>query len=657
MNSIARLNCRIRVRGTSEAAHTLGTRLQSDIKQRVSEAYSAALEQAFAGDPSVYVMRNLNLRLQMPLFRQDPSKFVQQVADNMARAAQRSALTSEDTIRFENQADYTAHFLADLLHSRAWDSWFYVPFRELRSLPLLQLIARVLLEDPAILKEILMRLQDMDQLDHLLNVLPQAIQVEVWEQLYQPGRKSSEPLPDAWRPFYAAARDLLQRLGMSPNELPDLETLLRRMPDYFSAAPDWRDPQALASAVMEMILLLARHRDVHQELLLNEQRALLSLNTALLPLDWLDQEYLRQELLNWLTAPVQTPDSQAFASRPAVVTPRQAQCLEDLLAALQARRIDLNSHQPASAENAIRLLATLTASASRWLEESLPSHLIAILLAAWETLMRSSEPVYALQALRQSDLEQALKLIPQFHRDQARAAFAELLKLGSTAINILEILGGKESSAAQSVSTVSTRCAGIALLLRAVRDVRLPYLLKNHAFPDPTLSPEHRLQAVLLRCFEDWAGAEEQANTGGLPQTPYDPGFLLLAGADANFVNTARSPTFSLSDLASFQAIWHEQLAGLHMDPTGDLAEDLLRLWARWLRGFAESSVPFLLENFIRRPGSIFTSPTEITVVMPPRPLDLVIEMAGYLAPIENVSWLGGRRLSFTIASDESLRD
>ncbi len=32
----------------------------------------------------------------------------------------------------------------------------------------------------------------------------------------------------------------------------------------------------------------------------------------------------------------------------------------------------------------------------------------------------------------------------------------------------------------------------------------------------------------------------------------------------------------------------------------------LLRLWARWLRQFGDSSVPYVLKNFVRRAGRIY---------------------------------------------------
>ena len=74
----------------------------------------------------------------------------------------------------------------------------------------------------------------------------------------------------------------------------------------------------------------------------------------------------------------------------------------------------------------------------------------------------------------------------------------------------------------------------------------------------------------------------------------------------------------------------------LHL-PLADLtlalvSNSLLRLWAGWLRQFSSSSVPYLLRNFIRRPGRIARIGDGLLVEMARLPLDIVIDMAGYVA-------------------------
>jgi hypothetical protein len=88
-----------------------------------------------------------------------------------------------------------------------------------------------------------------------------------------------------------------------------------------------------------------------------------------------------------------------------------------------------------------------------------------------------------------------------------------------------------------------------------------------------------------------------------------------------------------------------------HFDLTVTLvAAGLMQLWGRWLHNFAGSSAHYILRNFIRRRGRLIVGPSEVAVRMAPLPLDLVIEMSGYMAKMERVPWLGERDLSFKIA-------
>lgn len=74
-----------------------------------------------------------------------------------------------------------------------------------------------------------------------------------------------------------------------------------------------------------------------------------------------------------------------------------------------------------------------------------------------------------------------------------------------------------------------------------------------------------------------------------------------------------------------------------------------LRLWARWLPNFGSSSVSYLLTNFVRCAGRLYLEPGRLRVELAPLPLDMVLQMAGYTAPLEALSWLEDRRLDFIL--------
>jgi len=79
------------------------------------------------------------------------------------------------------------------------------------------------------------------------------------------------------------------------------------------------------------------------------------------------------------------------------------------------------------------------------------------------------------------------------------------------------------------------------------------------------------------------------------------------------------------------------------------VAGSVVRLWARWLRGFSAASVPYLLDEFVRRPGSVRQEGSGVHVELDPRPLDVVLEIAGYTDDISAVPGLGGRDVTIRI--------
>jgi hypothetical protein len=83
-------------------------------------------------------------------------------------------------------------------------------------------------------------------------------------------------------------------------------------------------------------------------------------------------------------------------------------------------------------------------------------------------------------------------------------------------------------------------------------------------------------------------------------------------------------------------------------------ANSLLRLWARWLKGFGEASVPFLLDKFIHRPGRLLISTGRLGIELEPGPLDIVLELSGYLAPAR-IPWLGDREIHYQIRGSHDL--
>jgi hypothetical protein len=147
-----------------------------------------------------------------------------------------------------------------------------------------------------------------------------------------------------------------------------------------------------------------------------------------------------------------------------------------------------------------------------------------------------------------------------------------------------------------------------------------------------------------------WASSWEHA-TGDRPLIVVDDADVLellqQAGAGGTLVELrAADPNVRLPEALSVLGY------GALGEPATDLAlalaaNALLRIWARWLPRFASASTPYLLAQFVRRPGRIFTRSDGLLVELAPLPLDVVLELAGYLDTLEQSLWPGHGRIQF----------
>jgi hypothetical protein len=183
-------------------------------------------------------------------------------------------------------------------------------------------------------------------------------------------------------------------------------------------------------------------------------------------------------------------------------------------------------------------------------------------------------------------------------------------------------------------SVEESDCAGVLLFLRAVSDLRLPALLARCGRAD-------RLPALLLAVAMRLTDADVR-----------DPAVQAFAGVPEN------PDELSTEDSAAIAADLDVVLARLGLDVQAglaDLSDDLagrvavavLRAWSRWLSNFEDSSVPYLLANFVRRPGRLRWTADRLVVELAPRPLDVVVRLAGYDQDLESVPWLGDRRVVY----------
>jgi hypothetical protein len=74
-----------------------------------------------------------------------------------------------------------------------------------------------------------------------------------------------------------------------------------------------------------------------------------------------------------------------------------------------------------------------------------------------------------------------------------------------------------------------------------------------------------------------------------------------------------------------------------------------LTRFARRLSGFGESSVPYLMTNFLFGPSTIEFDEEMVGVILPRTPLQVVLRLYG-AGEVASVPWLAGRRLTFTFS-------
>lgn len=354
--------------------------------------------------------------------------------------------------------------------------------------------------------------------------------------------------------------------------------------DYRSRpTPDWRNPAALTTIVVEIL----RHLESRGEIRVPDGEPPAA---VLAGVDWLDLPLLRRALgvRAPLTRQARTPLEQHIS-----------RALGDLI----GRMAPLGDLPTAT----IRLRAALAAEHPEWVAEP------------------AADVVVARVVARLLDIDAVDSGLPGTEED------------------VVALPGVLADGVEESEH------AGVLLLLRAVSDFRLPAVLARSGLSG-------WLPATLLAVAMRLTGAD-----------PRDPAVRAFAGASED----------PLDELAVWRGAGVEDCArvaeeldtmlvrhGLELTGLADLTDGrlgvtpvddllgrvavaVLRAWSRWLNQFAESSIPYLLTHFVRRPGRLRWAPDRLTVELAPRLLDVVVQLAGYDQDLESVPWLGGKRVVF----------
>ncbi len=751
---IAHLHSHYRLVSAQVVAPELASRLDRVLRQVAVDHYEAALEQALAGDESVYVLRRVKARVTVALGSDaTDAALAKSLGSNLAGAVMRAIVRDDgesgNLVRFENHADYVAHFLVALIKGNDRGQWFYHAFAEFSALDRGSAINRVMLDNREHSPVILAYVHRYGELDALLAELNSATKRVLW-----PIDAHGPRDLDVSRSLFLVALQFVDELAGWAQMPRDGEQLFR---DYLkSAVPlsDWRDASSLAVAIQDVVRFLFQRGYLARPQ--SETSEFLSrLDKTLAGFDWLDQVWLRNSLIELFdkdsSSAIPLP-LRSFCNR---VTPRQQDLISSIARLVSDGKI-LNAADPRS--SALKLFALLVADSPKWADDAAAKVMIENLMVARRALQAATSAAGFVGCLQRQDIERAMSLVPLDQRDGAKEACRFLSSMGQPAISLLENLAG-ETELPELVG-VESNCAGMALLLRSFVDVRLLTLPDECAYPAESELPRSSMLFLLiamrvcgdgavangrldeglclltgmeksldLKIFSDWCSGSSASHHAQFQEALFtiaagqrlvqpaimqvfqvnlpdgnraviaadETGILWPLGrvltADAEVETTVREWSSLWNDATGVQpriiandpnlsslleSITHnsvlprdedeqtaydkgraallEAMGSLQQGQTGNPDLDLtttivacllLRVWSRWLRGFSASSVPFLIDNFVRRRGRLLARADELFVELERHPLDLIVEMAGYLFDVEHVPWLSGGRVKF----------
>lgn len=676
---IGHWHCRYRPVAAPPASAAAVERIERAVRPRVAEAYAAALDCVFEDDPAVYVLRRVNVRLALNAAGSEEGlarEWGQRLGAAVVRGVASGADGGGNLARFDDEADYVAHFISDLLDGLAWERWYYGVFSKLKGMSREEVILALLLERRESVGELFGRLSRLGCLERTLGRLGGAGASELWASL-APSAANVEP--QAFRVFVRSALRLLDLLGMWAGTAPSESTLLESYAAERPAAPDWRDRQSLAAAVLGVVRHALRRAYVADCAVAEVARRLAHARAQIREeFDWLDVQWLEAALPSAFaretaggdrtpggveTAADELTAVAVLRARAAGVTPFQRKLLEHARALLLEGKVRLERGRTNSAVNATRLYAALSTADAELAARPAAATLVERILLCAEWCASTPEPLETLAAVRAG-------------RDAATAfgrrppeALCAILNAGPSAADVLEAVI-RQTGALHNVrdeTLIQTECAGLFLVLRAVLDVRLAQLA--------AVTGAGPLPSVLLALGIEWAGAgavrEGEIDAGlafwcGLGPSPGTAAELLSALdeegcrrllAEMRRLMEARRavhPSMASPEESPPEATLAALTAGWPPDvPISNelvlVASYALRLWAQWLPGIPGSSVPYLLRQLLRRGGELRVGERRVEVRLRPGPMDVVLELASYTKELPAVSWLADRKVIFHI--------
>lgn len=623
--------------------------LEDIVRHRIAEACDRSLADVFENDPTVYVLRRVVSRVALLSQHQtSDAELAEQWGRNLCRAVVRTIVHNSDDdnlVRFENQADFVSCFLTRLATGDAWDRWYFGAFSTYRGLPLDEIVISVLRDNQEFVPEILGRFRKSNALELIINLLSRSSQRDLWQKIIR-GAATDAQTTDAFRIFAHAAFEIVDALslwaGARPSEADLLTSYLRTKP----VSPDWTKGTSLADAVSALLRFMVGEGVVNVSSSLTDEQVANLDDLLASRFDWLNVNHLLNSLLSVFESSQRTRSDRAFTLRPVRATPAQKRQLEEMLRLLRTHHIRLTGDSSEAYANLLRLLAVFSDSDTS--NANMTALLESVVMSAI-ALLKSESPHAALQQLQRGEVP---------FESQATGYFKAVIAAGEPTVRLVaELVQQTGDSTSEHGELIQTECAGLFLLTRVIRDLRLPGALQEAGFE----SIHPLLVGLSIFIGNPSAWTNDTLDYGAAIWCGIEPESAKACLAELESLNREQFLT-TLREIVAGQHLVDESrvlepIAHVAAHPSsaatiemlGQLCQWLLATWARWLPGLGHSSSNYLLDNFIRRSGTITLGRRTITVELERRPLDEILKLSGYLDETPPVPWLKNRTIKYRL--------
>ena len=672
----------------------------------VLAVYEDCLKQAFGDGPEVVLVRDVEAEFAINLAAGDGALPARAWGRAMAAAVVRTVAADSgmgNVIRYPDEASHLAAFIAEIAAGRPGDGWMFDRFAPLLKADPAATLRAVLDAHSTLMAAVVGRLSASRELTGVLNLLDSARSAQLWAEAIA----RTEPTASDPRPFFAAALTVIAALGWEIDR-GRADAAFAAYRAGLRAEADWSDRGQIADATAHAVRFLVGH------LGLSWPPAPSALADATAALDWLDSARLAAQLLepasveptsarrigpthrqrHWLAALLDAAprvvadlDRGRMRSRNnalllfGAVTADRPSWVEDpalpgfidgvLAAAAGVLRLGWPGQGMESSPGVLRLgepaAAVVRALVGKGVV-SVGSNPTALPTAAAGLflLLRAADDLRLAALAARTEYPTAGS--QQLFLAALAARWAGLPLEGVPDPAILLFAGidparGMDELQADWSDTGSAAARfqrALAHVLLGQRLFESPTRLRADIIPSST----GQLLAVAgdenLRVWPFAAPIESAAEAEPL-LARWCAEWHDLTGTVPTIIHPAEIPSpmgfpseVGIGPPLECDSVIEATTDNPYADATlAAVANAGVRSWARWLKHVGHSSTGYLLDQLIRRPGSLIRDGESLIVDLEPRPLDIALGQSGYLSPIERPRGSMIRRVRFRIGGVE----